>query len=253
MATKTPASKSSSRGKQRGAIQSSRKTVRKTSAPYAMRADDDDDEGAGNKSASPAGAAAPPQAGAPADTRPPAGQPDEQAGAAHSHAGATVTQGEVKADATPASSENASPETTREADAVSAENAAPETVQEIETRTPASTATVTEQEAEPSGPQESEYAVLLAPTDIGDWDPERPAPPPGKAPPGDSRSFRRVREGTEEFVLIYRYGSNLMTRAGRVGTQGMWTVVEYPHIGAAAHAYAQECSNLVAAGYRDLR
>jgi hypothetical protein len=30
-------------------------------------------------------------------------------------------------------------------------------------------------------------------------------------------------------------------------------MVEYPHIGAAAHAYAKECSDLTSAGYRDLR
>lgn len=97
------------------------------------------------------------------------------------------------------------------------------------------------------------FAELLPPHRIESGDPDAPAPPPGQAPPGDSRSFRRYRGDVEEFVLIYRSSSFLITRAGQVGRQGKWSVVEYPTLGTAAHAYAQECSRLTAEGYRDLR
>ena len=79
--------------------------------------------------------------------------------------------------------------------------------------------------------------------------PESPAPPPGIAPPGDSRSLRRG----NDFVLIYRDTSYLIVRAGTVGSEGRWQVVEYPSQGAAAHAYAMKCSELSGEGFRDLR
>jgi hypothetical protein len=100
---------------------------------------------------------------------------------------------------------------------------------------------------------ESEFAELLPPHRIESGNPDAPAPPPGKAPPGDSRSFRRYRDDIAEFVLIYRNSSFLITRAGQVGRHGTWSIVEYPTLGTAAHAYAQECSRLTAEGYRDLR
>ena len=100
---------------------------------------------------------------------------------------------------------------------------------------------------------DTEFAQLLPPGAIDQGEADSPAHPPGKAPPGDSRSFRRIHGGAEEFVLIYRHNSFLITRAGPVGKQGTWTIVEYPDIGSAAHAYAQECSELTGAGYRDLR
>ena len=93
----------------------------------------------------------------------------------------------------------------------------------------------------------------MPPDAVAGLDPEAAAPPPGKAPPGDSRSFRRTRDGVEEFVLIYRLDSFLITRAGKVGKQGTWTVVEYPSIGSAANAYAHKGSEFTSAGYRDLR
>lgn len=99
----------------------------------------------------------------------------------------------------------------------------------------------------------AEFAELLPPRFIQSWDPSTPAPPPAKAPPGDSRSFRRRSDGVEEFVLIYRIQTFLVRRAGRVGVLGTWTITEYPHVGSAAHAYAQQCSELTAAGFRDLR
>lgn len=99
----------------------------------------------------------------------------------------------------------------------------------------------------------AEFAELLPPRFIQKWDPNTPAPPPAKAPPGDSRSFRRRGESGEEFVLIYRAQTFLIRRAGRVGVLGTWTITDYPHVGAAAHAYAQQCSELTAAGFRDLR
>ena len=97
------------------------------------------------------------------------------------------------------------------------------------------------------------FAELLPPTAIGNWDPSMEAPPPGKAPAGDSRSFRRRSADGDEFLLIYRSDAFLITRRGLVGKMGSWTVTEYPHIGSAAHAYAQECSDLVGAGFRDIR
>lgn len=97
------------------------------------------------------------------------------------------------------------------------------------------------------------FAELLPPEAIGTWDPDAEAPPPGKAPPGDSRSFRRSGADGDEFVLIYRSDSYLITRRGPVGRMGTWTVTEYPFVGSAAHAYAQECSDLTGAGFRDLR
>ncbi len=101
--------------------------------------------------------------------------------------------------------------------------------------------------------EENEFAVCPPPSAIGNWDPNASAPPPGKAHPGDARSFRRKGSGGEEFVLIYRNESFLIVRAGQVGTLGTWTVIEYPHIGSAAHAYAQKCSEFTDAGFRDLR
>jgi hypothetical protein len=82
---------------------------------------------------------------------------------------------------------------------------------------------------------------------------DAPADPPGVAPPGDSRSFRRKSGGKEEFVLIYRDGSYLITRAGEVGKMGSWTVAGYPDQGSAAHAYAHKCSDLTGEGFVDLR
>jgi len=99
----------------------------------------------------------------------------------------------------------------------------------------------------------AEFAELIPPRFIQNWDPNTPAPAPAKAPPGDSRSFRRRQDGVEEFVLIYRAQTFLVRRTGRVGVLGTWTMTEYPHVGAAAHAYAQQCSELSAAGFRDLR
>lgn len=83
--------------------------------------------------------------------------------------------------------------------------------------------------------------------------PASPAPAPGIAPAGDARSLRRQRDGVEEFCLIYRRDSFLIRRQGKVGTAGQWSVTEYPSIGAAAHAYAQECSELTGEGFADLR
>lgn len=108
-------------------------------------------------------------------------------------------------------------------------------------------------EAPPDFDPTAEFAELVPPRYIQNWDPNTPAPPPAKAPPGDSRSFRRRNDGGDEFVLIYRAQTFLVRRSGRVGVLGTWTKTEYPHVGAAAHAYAQQCSELTAAGFRDLR
>ncbi|MBE7450388.1 MAG: hypothetical protein HS111_16255 [Kofleriaceae bacterium] len=44
-----------------------------------------------------------------------------------------------------------------------------------------------------------------------------------------------------------------MVRAGKLGRQGTWTVREYPSVGAAARAYAEECSRWTHDGYHDHR
>jgi hypothetical protein len=95
--------------------------------------------------------------------------------------------------------------------------------------------------------------VLADPASITPGDPDAAEPPPGLVPPGDSRSFRRGAGPTQEFALVYRSKSFLVTRVGVVGRRGQWRVVEYPNQGSASHAYAQECSRLVTEGYSDFR
>lgn len=90
---------------------------------------------------------------------------------------------------------------------------------------------------------------MPGPRDIPSGDPEDPAPPPGRVPPGDSRSFRRA----GEFALIYRVGTSIITRTGRVGTRGQWRVVEYPTSATASSSYAKECSRFVSEGFSDYR
>jgi hypothetical protein len=79
--------------------------------------------------------------------------------------------------------------------------------------------------------------------------PEDPAPPPGRVPPGDSRSLRRG----NEFALVYRVGTCVISRTGVVGTRGQWRVVEYPTSAAAGASYAKECSRFVSEGFSDYR
>jgi len=90
---------------------------------------------------------------------------------------------------------------------------------------------------------------MPGPRDIPAGNPEDPAPAPGHVPPGDSRSFRR--DG--EFALIYRVGTCVITRSGRVGTRGQWRVVEYPTSASASNSYAKECSRFVSEGFSDYR
>ncbi|HTJ45214.1 MAG TPA: hypothetical protein VL463_24075 [Kofleriaceae bacterium] len=104
--------------------------------------------------------------------------------------------------------------------------------------------------AEPLGPI---YEPLPKPKEIPVEDPEMSAPPPGIVPRGDSRSFRRREGAVEDFVLIYRFQTFVISRSGVVGKRGRWKVVEYPTMGHASHAYAQECSRLTTQGYNDFR
>jgi hypothetical protein len=100
----------------------------------------------------------------------------------------------------------------------------------------------------------AEPAALLGPERIDrSVAPSTPAPPPGVAPAGDARSLRRTRGGIEEFCLIYRLRSLLIRRQGVVGTLGEWTITDYPSLGSASHAYAQECSDLTGDGFIDIR
>jgi hypothetical protein len=82
-----------------------------------------------------------------------------------------------------------------------------------------------------------------------DGSPDDPAPAPGTTPPGDSRSFRRG----NDFALIYRIGTFLISRVGTVGRRGTWRVVEYPTTSSASHGYAKESSRFVSEGFSDYR
>jgi hypothetical protein len=90
---------------------------------------------------------------------------------------------------------------------------------------------------------------MPGPRDIPGGKPDDPAPAPGRVPPGDSRSLRHG----NEFALIYRLATYVITRRGAVGTRGQWRVVEYPTSAAASHAYAKECSRFVSEGFSDYR
>jgi hypothetical protein len=90
---------------------------------------------------------------------------------------------------------------------------------------------------------------MPGPRDVPSGEPADPAPAPGRVPPGDSRSLRR----DNEFALIYRVGTYVITRFGTVGTRGQWRVVEYPTSSSASHSYAKECSRFVSEGFSDYR
>lgn len=92
-------------------------------------------------------------------------------------------------------------------------------------------------------------AHMPGPREIPSGSPDDPAAPPGHVPPGDSRSLRRE----DEFVLVYRVGTCVITRTGRVGTRGQWRVVEYPTSAGASNYYAKECSRFVSEGFSDYR
>jgi len=84
---------------------------------------------------------------------------------------------------------------------------------------------------------------------ILDGNPTDPALPPGHVPPGDSRSLRRG----DEFALVYRQGTCVISRFGTVGQRGQWRVVEYPTSASASNSYAKECSRYVGDGFSDYR
>jgi len=90
---------------------------------------------------------------------------------------------------------------------------------------------------------------MPGPRDIPGGEPGDRAPAPGRVPPGDSRSLRR----SDQFALIYRLGTYVITRSGAVGTRGQWRVVEYPTSSSASHSYAKECSRFVSEGFSDYR
>jgi predicted DNA-binding WGR domain protein len=75
------------------------------------------------------------------------------------------------------------------------------------------------------------------------------AAPPGLVPPGDSRSLRKG----NEFALIYRQGTAVITRFGTIGQRGQWRVVEYPTPASASNSYAKEVSRYVGDGFTDYR
>jgi hypothetical protein len=87
------------------------------------------------------------------------------------------------------------------------------------------------------------------PRDIPEGSPSDGAAAPGLVPRGDSRSLRM----NDRFVLIYRLGTFVVTRAGDLGTRGVWRVIEYPTAASASSAYARECSRWADTGYTDYR
>ncbi len=90
---------------------------------------------------------------------------------------------------------------------------------------------------------------MPASREIPDGNPDDPAAPPGYVPPGDSRSLRRG----NDFALVYRQATFVITRFGVVGQRGQWRVVEYPTSASASHSYAKECSRFVSEGFSDYR
>lgn len=92
-------------------------------------------------------------------------------------------------------------------------------------------------------------AHMPGPKEVPSGNPDDPAPAPGVVPPGDSRSLRK----DDQFALIYRVGTCVITRTGLVGTRGQWRVVEYPTSLAASNSYAKECSRFVSDGFSDYR
>ena len=90
---------------------------------------------------------------------------------------------------------------------------------------------------------------MPGPREIPGGEPSDPAAPPGRVPPGDSRSLRHDRS----FALIYRIGTYVISRVGIIGTRGQWRVVEYPTSSAASHSYAKECSRFASEGFSDYR
>jgi hypothetical protein len=90
---------------------------------------------------------------------------------------------------------------------------------------------------------------MPGPRDVPTGDPSDPAPPPGRVPSGDSRSLRK----DDQFALVYRVQTAVISRFGTVGTRGQWRVVEYPTTASASNAYAKECSRFVSEGFSDYR
>jgi hypothetical protein len=90
---------------------------------------------------------------------------------------------------------------------------------------------------------------MPGPKDIPSGEPSDPAPAPGLVPRGDSRSLRHG----NEFALIYRVATYVISRFGTLGQRGQWRVVEYPTSSFAGTAYAKECSRFVSEGFSDYR
>jgi len=241
-----------------------RKTLRRSEASYARRADANRPGGSdGDADKTPeAKAETKPSAEAKpvAESRPAA--PEKPAPVAESKPAAPEKPAPV-AESRPAAAEKPAP--VAETKPAAAEKPAP--VAETKPAAPEKPAPVAETKPaapEPPAPAAAEppaeepaapvYAEMVPYRQVDlRADPEAPAPPPGLALPGDCRSMRRVAGGVEEFVLVYRDQTHLITRRGVVGKQGSWTMVDYPSQGSACHAYAMTCSDLGGEGFVDLR
>jgi ribonuclease E len=100
-----------------------------------------------------------------------------------------------------------------------------------------------------AAPATADVPVMPGPREIPSGNPDDAAPPPGRVPAGDSRSLRNG----DQFALVYRQGTFVITRIGTVGKRGQWRVVEYPTPAAASNFYARESSRFVSEGFSDYR
>ncbi|HUH05299.1 MAG TPA: hypothetical protein VML75_25045 [Kofleriaceae bacterium] len=223
-----------------------RKTLRKDEAPYARKLDDapkggGDDKGGGQPA--PDNATLEVKDGDKTAAAPgPNGDKTAAAPGPNGDSNATSAGGGDTKNATPAASDGTVSEP------ATAPAAAPAAATPVQASAP-------EPAAAPvaSADDAPVYAELPRVTDIDRTvSPDAPALAPGLAPAGDSRSLRRNGASGEEFLLIYREHTFLVTRAGPVGKHGAWTIVEYPSQGSAANAYAHKCSEYTGAGYYDL-
>jgi hypothetical protein len=170
-------------------------------------------------------------------------------------------EGDDAGDGDPATEKTADTPADKPAVAEAAPRPAPAPVEEAPAPAPPRPAAAPVEEAPAPAPprpapiaaaaDDDPYTPLPDPTSVVPGDPDASEPPPRLVPPGDSRSMRRGHGPTEEFALVYRNKSFLVTRVGVVGKRGRWRVVEYPSLGSASHAYAQECSRLVTEGFAD--
>lgn len=129
-------------------------------------------------------------------------------------------------------------------------DATPQPMRPVEPARPrAETITMPAEQTIGAPPPMPEATFMPGPRDIPAGSPTDPSPAPGRVPRGDSRSLRKG----NEFALIYRQGTAVITRFGTLGQRGQWRVVEYPTPASAGSSYAKEVSRFVGDGFTDYR